>query len=798
MPKNRPVRPKVLLISLTLLLVLCTSGFVVWQSFREHELAIENANRQLLGNARALAEHADQSLAVAERALGSICSDIKRKGGITGLQEQQLHQLLKQEIDGIHQVESALVVDSRGRGIANSHEYPMEKSLFTDREYFRHHRKNRTERFFLGQTVKSRVLGGWVFTISCRLNRPDGSFDGLVAISFKVDYFDQFYQSISTHQQMQTLLLRTDGWPLAVTPSDEKVFKVNIRGKLLLSRYIDETPFGLFRNKQALLDNLDRQIAFARLDHPYENLVAVVSLPRETILADWRRQLAFNVVGALILVSTSVALAVLLFLRLKDLEQKEIEVNTLNERLTLATEAGGIGTWDWDLLRNRLHWDAQMHRLYGLQPQHGPEPYQIFKQAVHPEDQEQVEEALHHALYSDMPLDIEFRILLRDTGELRHLRCIAKVYRNPAEEPLRMVGINMDITGRKQAELYLNLAKEAAEQANRMKSSFIASVSHELRTPLNAIAGMTHLLAESELSTRQREQLDTVDYAARTLLAIINDLLDLSRIEAGRIELEQIPFSLSRLLAEQTAMIGSRAGEKGLLLSSHVASDVPDLLEGDPLRLGQILANLLSNAVKFTEKGGISLTVTLDSRQENELLLCFQVQDSGNGIPLDRLREIFAPFTQSDNSIARRYGGTGLGLAISSQLVKLMGGEIGVESEEGKGSIFFFTIPMKAARPDVACNLTEAAEATDNEPPEPQHQPPVSREQLSPLIKELARHLRRQNMGALNTFRQMSELLQGHFVKELTEIETLLTQLDFAKADQCLRRLAEKLEIPYR
>ena len=798
MLKTGPVRLKALLISLTLILVLCTSGFVVWQSIREHDLAIESANRMLLGNARALAEHAGQSLAVADRALASICSDIEREGGITRLHEQQVHELLKPRIYGIRQVGSALVADSKGRGIANSHEYPLKKMQVVDREYFRHHRDNNSNELFLGHPVKSRVLGIWVFTISRRLNNPDGSFAGLAAVSFQVDYFDQFYQSVSIHQEIQTLLLRTDGWPMAVTPSDEKAFKVNIKNKLLLSKYIHEKTFGVFRNHKALLDDLDRQIAFARLDHPFENLVAVVSLPRETILADWQRQMAFNVGGALILVSTSVALAVLLLLRLKDLEQKETEVNTLNERLTLATEAGGIGVWDWDLLRNQLHWDAQMHRLYGLQPQQGTEPYHLFQLAVHPQDLDPAEEALHNALYSAMPLDIEFRVVRRDTGELRHLRCIARVYRNPSGEPVRMVGINLDVTERKRAELYLNLAKDEAEQANKMKSSFIASVSHELRTPLNAIVGMTHLLAESELTTRQREQLDTVDYAGRTLLAIINDLLDISRIEAGRIELEHIPFTLSRLLAEQTAMIGSRAGEKGLLLSSQVASDVPDLLEGDPLRLGQILTNLLSNAVKFTERGGISLAVTIDSRQDNELLLCFQVQDSGIGIPLDRLREIFTPFTQSDSSIARRYGGTGLGLAISSQLVKLMGGEIGVESEEGKGSNFFFTIPMKTARPDVACDLAKPAEVTDNESPEAQHIPPVSREQLSPLIKELARHLRWQNMRALNTFRQMSELLHGHFVKELTEIESLLTQLDFAKADQCLRRLAEKLEIPYR
>ncbi|CAH2032373.1 hybrid sensor histidine kinase/response regulator [Trichlorobacter ammonificans] len=793
-----PACLKALLSGLTLCLVLGTSGFVVWQSIREHDLALEAANRQLLGNARALAEHAGQSLAVAERTLSEIHAAIEQQGGRKQAEEHLLHELMQRKVAGMRQVGSALLVDAAGQGIANSHEYPLKPMQVVDREYYRHHRDNPTSALFLGRPVKSRVLGAWVFTISRRLDTPDGSFDGLAAVSFRVAYFDQFYQSVSMHQDIQTLLLRTDGWPLAVTPANEQAFQVNIRGKLLLSKLVQETPYGVFRNQKALLDNADRQIAFARLEAPFENLVAVVSLPREVILADWQRQVAVNVGGALVLMSFSVGLAVLLLQRLRDLEQKETEVGTLNERLTLATEAGGVGVWDWDLPHNRLYWDRQMYHLYGLTEHCEEECYHLFQQAVHPEDLERAEEAMHEALYGEAPLDVEFRVVRCDTGELRHLRCIARVYRNPAGEAVRVVGINLDVTERRRAELYLNLAKDEAEQANRLKSSFIASVSHELRTPLNAIVGMSHLLTRSELTARQREQLETIDSAGRTLLAIINDLLDISRIEAGRFDLELIPFSLSRLLAEQTGLVKGRAEEKGVRLSSHSAADIPDRLEGDPLRLGQILMNLLSNAVKFTDQGQISVGVTLAGRQDEKLLLCFQVKDSGIGIPRDRLREIFSPFTQSDNSIARRYGGTGLGLAISSQLVKLMGGEIGVESEEGAGSLFFFTVPLRPS---------DAAAAVDNSryaaPPPTlvDLSPPVApasldRDRLQPLLKKLEQQLKGQNMGAVGTFHQFREQLGGRFSGELVEMEELLERLEFSKAASILHRLAEKLGIP--
>ncbi|RBP80575.1 response regulator [Marinomonas rhizomae] len=391
-----------------------------------------------------------------------------------------------------------------------------------------------------------------------------------------------------------------------------------------------------------------------------------------------------------------------------EVEQKMIDTNL---RLSIAADAAGIGVWEFDLQEGALHWDDWMYRLYGFVADERTKPQQVWDDCVYSEDQVRLKKVFtglaesgayftskEDASHISKDLDFDFRVIRKD-GQVRYLKSNAAIVFDKKGHASHLIGVNMDITSRKETEVLLREASDQAVAASRAKSDFLATMSHEIRTPLNGVLGMAELLSGSKLNAEQKGQLRILKESGEGLLGLINDLLDFSKIEAGHLSIERVDFNLEQAIYDVVRLLMIKAEEKSIDLLVECDESCPRFLVGDAFRIKQVLTNLISNAIKFTSSGHVLVFAKGEVDRKGMVNLTISITDTGVGIAEHVQPQLFNAFVQADSSTTRKFGGTGLGLAITKQLVDLMGGHIDLSSKLDVGSVFTvtFTLPESHA-----------------------------------------------------------------------------------------------------
>lgn len=412
-----------------------------------------------------------------------------------------------------------------------------------------------------------------------------------------------------------------------------------------------------------------------------------------------------------------VALAYHAVAQSRDMAQARARLQETNDRFEAAMRGARIGIWDWNIATGETTIIAGFITAGGTAPEREVRlfPKNSFMERVHPEDHSVIRQRIGRHLFRNQPCEMEFR-LRRDDGLFVWTLARGAAIHDADGKPVRIVGSIEDIEDirRQVMEMEqqqrileaqadsltkvardLELARDAAEAANRAKSSFLAMMSHEIRTPMNGVLGMLTLLRDGGIDNRLRHYAEIAEQSARDLLGLIDDILEVSKLEAGKMRIDNVDFDLRPTLEALITLHRPRAESAGNQLTLYIPDDVPEHLIGDSMRLRQIVTNLMGNAIKFTQNGRIDLRLSATAQDNDHILLRCEVTDTGIGIDPAIQQQLFQPFTQADASITRRYGGTGLGLTICRNLVTLMGGEIGVVSQLGAGSCFWFTLPLR-------------------------------------------------------------------------------------------------------
>lgn len=621
-----------------------------------------------------------------------------------------IRMLLNNEISGDFDPSDVFLFDVDGNVINTSQPGPLPSTNISESEYFKAFRSNSTAATTLVHSVRSVVTGKRTNVLARKLTNANGVFLGVLTRRVEAYKFEKFMEAVMLGQGSAITMVHRNGDVFARVPRDEDLIGKSIADDPVFKQAATTSGPATVRLTGQAYD--EDRLASARQLRNYPIWI-MASMTTDVALTNWREQTRLLIVVAGLLAAVMVAVFLLIGWRWS--QERRISEQRLalgKQRLDDALTSMSQGLCMFDKAHKLVISNPQFREIYRLDERDvlpGASIDALLRRAIANGSRFEVaeDEAGRVKTWQEHRLarladgrtisirsaptpddgwvctheDISDRELAAATladrvAELTHAR-------NSLEKQKRELIETTEA---------LSASRDAAEAASRAKSDFLAMMSHEVRTPMAGMMGMIDLLAGTELDDEQRDLANIAHESANNLLGVVNNILDFSKLEAGNVTPESIPFSLKQSVGAIVKLLGLKASGKGLQLETSVSSEIPEYLNGDPSRIGQILLNLVGNAIKFTEHGSVRIEASHAVAANDQVELRIRVIDSGPGIAPDAQASLFSPFTQADSSVSRKYGGTGLGLAICKQLCRTMGGDIGVESEPGRGSVFWFTV----------------------------------------------------------------------------------------------------------